>query len=715
MQKDLQNIIDVLNNSVSLAKELRNKMLSFIKLADEEFTIVEFKLDRTEKIKKTTAILLEETIEELKQKRKDIEKSNTALNKSVEELNSAQIQLESKNRNLEIEASLERIRAVVLSMKETFDMIEMCRVISEQLDILNVADVRNVQTAVINETKGTFLNYEYYGGYDKSFITEIDYQTNPTQTAFITQMLTSSNAFFSKHFKRSELKNWLDHQRETDQFIDPHLEVSNSLNYYFHSIGLVALGISTYSPLNNEDLMIFQRFRNVFELAYRRFIDIELAMEQAREAQIETALERVRSKTMAMHKSNDLTSAVATLFEELVKLGLETIRLGIGIFHDGETKRVDAWTISSNDKSDPVQLSGNEMLEGHPLLDGIFVAWQNQHDYSYLLEGKDLSNYYNVVSDSNLPVQAPEVNHENARQYYHCVMFPAGGLFAFRESEFTIEAKQLMRRFADVFHLTFIRHLDLKKAEAQNKIIQAENERKSHELDEARELQLAMLPKELPQLPNLEIAVYMQTATEVGGDYYDFHVGSDGTLTAVIGDATGHGMKAGTMVTITKSLFDSLASEENILDSFSKISSIIKGMKFRHLSMCLTMLKVKGNRISFSSAAMPPVMIFRKGTKTVEEINMKGMPLGAFKDFPYQLSELELNSNDVILLMSDGFPELLNSNNEMFGYERTKNLFKELATESPEKIISNLEEEGLKWIKDTDLIDDITFVVIKVK
>ena len=48
-----------------------------------------------------------------------------------------------------------------------------------------------------------------------------------------------------------------------------------------------------------------------------------------------------------------------------------------------------------------------------------------------------------------------------------------------------------------------------------------------------------MLPKELPKLPHIDIAVYMQTATEVGGDYYDFHVHPDGTLTVILGDATG--------------------------------------------------------------------------------------------------------------------------------------------------------------------------------
>ncbi|MEE9450070.1 MAG: hypothetical protein V3V72_08450, partial [Ignavibacteriaceae bacterium] len=123
-------------------------------------------------------------------------------------------------------------------------------------------------------------------------------------------------------------------------------------------------------------------------------------------------------------------------------------------------------------------------------------------------------------------------------------------------------------------------------------IAEAENERKSKELEEARQLQLSMLPKELPQLPHLDIAVYMQTATEVGGDYYDFHVGINGTLTVVIGDATGHGLKAGTMVTATKSLFNSYVNNDDILFTFSEFTRVIKEMKMHAMSMCLSLLKI---------------------------------------------------------------------------------------------------------------------------
>src|SRR5262249_40348971 len=69
----------------------------------------------------------------------------------------------------------------------------------------------------------------------------------------------------------------------------------------------------------------------------------------------------------------------------------------------------------------------------------------------------------------------------------------------------------------------------------------ADNERKSRELEEVRQIHLALLPKQIPRLPNVEVAVQMRSATEVGGDYYDFAAGANGTLTIALGDATGHG------------------------------------------------------------------------------------------------------------------------------------------------------------------------------
>jgi len=93
MNKQLQIIFDFIQEQEHLPADKKAMLTKAIKEADTAFTISEFKLERTEKVKRTTAILLEETIEELEQKRKAIEETNQALNKSLQELKSAQAQL----------------------------------------------------------------------------------------------------------------------------------------------------------------------------------------------------------------------------------------------------------------------------------------------------------------------------------------------------------------------------------------------------------------------------------------------------------------------------------------------------------------------------------------------------------------------------------------------------------------------------------------------
>ncbi len=252
-------------------------------------------------------------------------------------------------------------------------------------------------------------------------------------------------------------------------------------------------------------------------------------------------------------------------------------------------------------------------------------------------------------------------------------------------------------------------------AEAQSKVIQAENDRKTKELEEARQLQLSMLPKNIPQLTNFDIAVYMKTATEVGGDYYDFHISLDGTLTVVIGDATGHGMRAGTMVTAAKSLFSTHAANPDILFTFSEISRCIKHMDMHLLTMCMSILKIHQNKMIMSSAGMPPTLLYRSNTNQLEEITIKGMPLGAVNKFPYAMRETELFSGDTILLMSDGLPELFNNKKQMFGYDKVQTEFHKIAEKSPEEIIDRLKENAADWADNAEPDDDITFVVIKVK
>ncbi|HKR04590.1 MAG TPA: hypothetical protein VJY62_08125, partial [Bacteroidia bacterium] len=96
------------------------------------------------------------------------------ISKTIQKVND---ELKNKSRDLEIEVSLERVRTVAMNMKQPADMLEICRVISEQLKILHVKEIRNIQTAVFYEPKRMYVNYEYFPHPDKTTITEVDYNS----------------------------------------------------------------------------------------------------------------------------------------------------------------------------------------------------------------------------------------------------------------------------------------------------------------------------------------------------------------------------------------------------------------------------------------------------------------------------------------------------------------------------------------------------------
>jgi serine phosphatase RsbU (regulator of sigma subunit) len=257
--------------------------------------------------------------------------------------------------------------------------------------------------------------------------------------------------------------------------------------------------------------------------------------------------------------------------------------------------------------------------------------------------------------------------------------------------------------------------LEREQEKAQFAIVEAENERRAKELEEARQLQLSMLPKKLPQILNLEIAAYMKPATEVGGDYYDFHVGADGTLTVAIGDATGHGLKAGSVVTATKSLFNAFADNENIPQIFKQTSQALKKMNLRGLFMAMAMVKIKGDNLTICAAGMPSSLIYRQATGQVEEVVIRAMPLGSVSNFAYRQQALSLSAGDCIVLMSDGFPEMFNEQNEMLADDAANKVLRETADKSAQEIINRFVEVGEKWAGPRPPDDDVTFVVVKVK
>ena len=249
----------------------------------------------------------------------------------------------------------------------------------------------------------------------------------------------------------------------------------------------------------------------------------------------------------------------------------------------------------------------------------------------------------------------------------------------------------------------------------ERQLLEVENTRKTEELEAARELQMSMLPQAAPKLSHLDVAFEMRPATEVGGDYYDYNLTEDDQLTIAVGDATGHGMNAGLVVSAVKSLFKTSAPEAGNLETLERISQGVKSMNLKRLYMAMTLATLNGNKLTLAGAGMPPALIYRADENLVEEILLEGMPLGGFIGAEREEASFELQSGDTLLLMSDGLPEMLNPENEMLDYPKTKELFEEVADQSPKAIIDHLFKASTSWADGEPQADDVTLVVIKVK
>ncbi|HEY9852340.1 MAG TPA: AAA family ATPase [Leptolyngbyaceae cyanobacterium] len=256
-----------------------------------------------------------------------------------------------------------------------------------------------------------------------------------------------------------------------------------------------------------------------------------------------------------------------------------------------------------------------------------------------------------------------------------------------------------------------------------NEKLKAENLRLSAELNVAKKLQEMVLPKptELAMIPGLEIAGYMEPADEVGGDYYDV-LSSEHGVKIAIGDVTGHGLESGVLMLMAQTAVRTLqkvneTDRVRFLDIVNQtLYDNLRRMK-SDKNMTLAILDYADGVVTLSGQHEEMIIVRTDGmVERIDTIDL-GFPIGLDANIAGFIDQttVKLNSQDVVILYSDGVTEAENVNKQLYGLEKLCQIVVENRQLSAEEIRQSVIEDIRQFIGKQKVFDDITLVVLKQK
>lgn len=251
-----------------------------------------------------------------------------------------------------------------------------------------------------------------------------------------------------------------------------------------------------------------------------------------------------------------------------------------------------------------------------------------------------------------------------------------------------------------------------RESEINRKLLEADNDRKTRELEEARQLQLSMLPGDIPKTSHFCVTAGMKTATEVGGDYYDYGYNQKGNLVIALGDATGHGARAGILVTAAKSAFHAGVKHYENAHLLKEMSQAIRSLNLKGIYMSMALAECNANTVTISQAGMPPVVHYDQSEQNAKLYTCKGMPLGSTRDFPHESVTIEMEKGDFVVLMSDGLPEAINRYDFMEGYKDIISIIERFADATPDRLYQELIDLVIGGPSHKHPPDDVTVVIL---
>ncbi len=252
-----------------------------------------------------------------------------------------------------------------------------------------------------------------------------------------------------------------------------------------------------------------------------------------------------------------------------------------------------------------------------------------------------------------------------------------------------------------------------------------ERQRMREEIDQARRIQLSMLPQRAPDLPWLEVAAASLPATEVGGDYYEFFPLGPDRLAAVIGDVAGHGLGSGLVLSGLRSclflLEDDLGEPVGVFERINKMVRRTSGKRTFVTLACAVIDRLEKS-VRVTTAGHPPILLWQARSRSVEEVGQGSPPLGTNLPTHFELELRPAHPGDLLVLYTDGLIEARDALGRDYGDRRLSRLVAEVAgaRTPPASVTAREMRDAIlgdlaNFKGDSEQLDDMTVVVLRLR
>jgi phosphoserine phosphatase RsbU/P len=238
--------------------------------------------------------------------------------------------------------------------------------------------------------------------------------------------------------------------------------------------------------------------------------------------------------------------------------------------------------------------------------------------------------------------------------------------------------------------------------------------RMEEDLMAARELQTWLLPTDPPDLANLEAAIGLRPAREISGDIYDFSQHDDDHATLAFGDVSGKGAAAALYGSLMSGLLRTVARRRRNPAALMKALNealVARKVEARYVTLLVMLWHPHSRSFEMSNAGALPPMICRQGE--ILKLRVEGVPLGLLPDRDYEEISFQAQTDDVIVLYSDGISDHLGLAGDEYGRARLAKVVRASSQFTAQGLIDAIFDDLDRF--NPELFDDQTLVVLKVK